>query len=127
MDIEITSPINITLDVIELDEHIPSLKFNLAIQVDKFSYSLNVSSQVWLECQCFDEFIDNIRNDDIAHLKDMNGCFELIVNPVLGWLEWSCAKEDLHGYTTVSKGREKLTDDAKSAIYAAFNDYPKWW
>lgn len=127
MDIEITSPINITLDVIEFDEHIPSLKFNLAIQVDKFSYSLSVSSQVWLECQYFDEFIDNMRSDEIAHLRDVNGCFELIVNPVLGWLEWSCAKEDLHGYTTVSKGREKLTDDAKSVIYAAFNNYPKWW
>ncbi|MBI6138016.1 hypothetical protein [Serratia plymuthica] len=127
MDIEITSPINITLDVIELDEHIPSLKFNLAIQVNKFNYSLSVTSQLWLECQCFDEFIDNIRNEDIAHLKDMNGGFELILNPVLGWLEWSCAKEDLDGNVTVSKGREKLTDEAKSAIYAAFNNYPKWW
>ncbi|UTN96107.1 MULTISPECIES: hypothetical protein [Serratia] len=127
MDIEITSPISITLDVIELDEHIPSLKFNLAIQVNKFNYSLSVASQLWLECQCFDEFIDNIRNEDVAHLKDMNGGFELILNPVLGWLEWSCAKEDLDGYVTVSKGREKLTDEAKSAIYAAFNNYPKWW
>lgn len=127
MDIEITSPISITLDVIELDEHIPSLKFNLAIQVNKFNYSLSVASQLWLECQCFDEFIDNIRNEDIAHLKDMNGGFEFILNPVLGWLEWSCAKEDLDGYVTVSKGREKLTDEAKSAIYAAFNNYPKWW
>lgn len=127
MDIEITSPINITLDVIELDEHVPSLKFNLAIQVNKFNYSLNVSSQLWLECQCFDEFIDSVRNDDIAHLKDMNGCFELILNPVLGWLEWSCTKEDLDGYVTVSKGREKLTDDTRSAIYTVFNNYPKWW
>lgn len=127
MDIEIKSPIIITLDVIELDEHIPSLKFNLAIQVDKYNFSLSVSSHVWLECQCFDEFVDKLLNDDIAHLKDMNGCFELIVNPILGWLEWSCAKEDLHGYITVSKGRERLTDDAKSAMYAAFNDYPKWW
>ncbi|EKF62343.1 hypothetical protein B194_4622 [Serratia plymuthica A30] len=57
----------------------------------------------------------------------MNGGFELILNPVLGWLEWSCAKEDLDGNVTVSKGREKLTDEAKSAIYAAFNNYPKWW
>ncbi|ATM95621.1 Uncharacterised protein [Yersinia frederiksenii] len=127
MDIEITSPISIALDVIELDEHIPSLKFNLVIQVNKFSYSLKVSTQAWLECKCFDAFIDNMRNDDIAHLKDMNGCFELILNPVLGWLEWSCAKEDLHGYVSVSKGREKLTDEAKSAIYTAFNNYPKWW
>lgn len=52
MDIEITSPINIMLDVIELDEHIPSLKFNLEIQVDKFSYSLNVNALMNLSTMC---------------------------------------------------------------------------
>jgi len=35
MDIEITNPINLTLDVVELDEHIPSMKFNLTVQVKK--------------------------------------------------------------------------------------------
>ncbi|MBD2786473.1 hypothetical protein ID858_16495 [Xenorhabdus sp. DI] len=127
MDIEINSPINIALEVIELDEHIPSMKFNLAIRVNKFGYSSNVNSQLWVECQCFDAFVDNMRRGDIALLKDMNGSFELLLNPAQNWLEWSCAKEDLDGYVTLAKGREKLTDESKRALYEAFNDYPKWW
>ncbi|NHB63692.1 MULTISPECIES: hypothetical protein [Morganellaceae] len=127
MDIEIKNPINITLDVIELDEHVPSMKFNLTIRVDKFGYSLDVNMQLWIECQCFDSFIDNLRRNDIARLKDMNGAFELLLNPVQDLLEWSCAKENLDGYITSAKGREKLTDESKCALYEAFNDYPKWW
>ncbi|MDE1479834.1 hypothetical protein KKI90_19330 [Xenorhabdus bovienii] len=127
MDIEINSPVNITLDVIELDEHIPSMKCNVMIKVEKFGYRSDVNLQPWIECQCFDNFINNMRGDNIAVLKDMNNFFELIINPVQGWLEWSCAKEDLDGYITLAKGREKLTDESKRALYEAFNDYPKWW
>ncbi|MDU6434745.1 MAG: hypothetical protein E6556_18610 [Pantoea sp.] len=127
MDIEITNPINLTLDVVELDEHIPSMKFNLTVQVNKFSYISMVNAQLWIECKCIDEFINNIQGGNTALLNDMSGCFELLLNPSQNMLEWSCTKQDLEGYVTVSKGREKLTDEAKSAIYIAFNDYPKWW
>ena len=127
MDIEITEPINIMLDTVELDDRIPSIKFNLMIKIDKFGYSSEVNTQLWIECECIDVFINNIRDGKTALLKDMNGCFELILNPSQNWLEWSCAKEDLEGYITISKGREKLTEESKLAVYAAFNDYPKWW
>jgi len=127
MDIEITNPINLSLDVVELDEHIPSMKFNLTVQVKKFGYSSMVNAQLWIECRYIDDFINKLQDGNTALLNDMNGCFELLLNPSQSLLEWSCAKEDLEGYVTVSKGREKLTDESLNAIYAAFNDYPKWW
>ena len=127
MDIEIDRPINIKLDVLEFDEHIPSMKFNVTICVKKFGYSSDVNSQIWIECQCFDAFIDSLRGNDIAIFKDINGFFELLLNPAQGWLEWRCEKEDLGGYITSAKGREKLSDETKQAFYAVFNDYPKWW
>ncbi len=77
-----------------------------------------VNAQLWIECKCIDEFINNIQGGNTALLNDMNGCFELLLNPSQNMLEWSCTKEDLEGYVTVSKGREKLTDEAKSAIYS---------
>ncbi|MEI7344182.1 hypothetical protein [Dickeya chrysanthemi] len=127
MDIEIKSPVNIRLDVIEIDDHIPSIKFNILIKVEKFGYNLDVNSQIWIECQCFDRFIDGMRNETIALLKDINGSFELVVNPIQGWLEWLCKKEDLDGYITLAKGRERLTNESKCILYEVFNDYPKWW
>lgn len=127
MDIEINIPINITLDVIELDEHIPSMKLNIMIRVSKFGYSSSVNTQSWIECQFFDAFVDSMRRGDIALLKDMNGSFKFLLNPSEGWLEWSSEKEDLDGYITSAKGREKLTEESKQALYEAFDNYPKWW
>lgn len=127
MDIEIKNPINLNLDLVEFDEHIPSMKVDLTIQVKKFSYSSMVNAQLWIECKCIDDFINNLQAGNKALLNDMNGCFKLFLNPSQSLLEWSCAKEDLEGYVTVSKGQEKLTDESLDAIYTAFNDYPKWW
>lgn len=127
MDIEINHPININLDAVELDEHIPSVKFSITIQVKKFNYSAEVNSQLWIECQIFDEFIDSMRRGDTAVLKDMNDFFELRVNTAQNWLEWSCAREDLEGNVISVQGKEKLTEQSKRTLYEAFNDYPKWW
>lgn len=127
MDIEITEPINLALDVIEIDEHVPSMKFNALIKIKKFGYSLVLNKEFWLECQCIDVFINNLNNGRSATLKDMNGCFELRLDPASKEMEWLCAKEDLDGYVTMTKGREKLTDSAKTAIQTAFNNYPRWW
>ncbi|MBS3047340.1 hypothetical protein [Enterobacter mori] len=127
MDIEINSPINIILDVVELDENIPSIKFSVTIRIRKLCYSCEVNSQFWIVCQEFDRFIDNMKRGDVAILKDMNHFFELRVFSSQGWLEWSCGKEDLEGNVTAFQGKEKLTEESTRTIYEAFNDYPKWW
>ncbi|MER1976543.1 hypothetical protein [Pseudocitrobacter faecalis] len=127
MDIEITNPVNIKLDVIELDEHVPSLKFRVSISVEKFGYKAEVNAHFWIECQCFDQFVSCMNCGKLAILKDMNDSFELVLNPVAGELNWSCMKEDINGGIAISKGSEKLDDAASQSISRAFNDYPKWW
>lgn len=127
MDIEISNPVNITLDVVELDEHVPSLKFSITVRVKKFGYSSEVNTQLWIECQSFDCFIDSMRRSETAVLEDMNNFFELSVDPVQGWLKWSCTKEDLEGNIASAQGKEKLTDQSIGVLYEAFNSYPKWW
>src|SRR5471030_3100709 len=100
MDIEIKGPIRIVLDTLELDEHIPSMKFDITFSVENFFYRLEVNFQIWVECQCFDEFVNGIKIGGMAILRDMDGLFELILDPIQGCLDWSCAKEDLDGYIT---------------------------
>lgn len=127
MDIEITNPINITFELIEIDEHIPSLNFDVTIIVKKFGYNSEVHFQTWIECHIFDEFLNCLSRDAIACLKDMNNCFELVLNPMIGTFEWSCKKEDFNGGIIFSKGGEKLNPDDKGLIYRAFSGFPKWW
>ena len=128
MDIEITNPIHMTLDVMELDEHLPSMKFNVHIQVEKFGgYKLDIKASVWIECRFFDDFIISMRKGEAALIRDMNSNFELQIDPSRERIEWSLLKEDLDGYSTSVKGYEQLTDESKHAFYDAFNNYPKWW
>lgn len=127
MDMEILSPIKVRLDVVDLDKHIPSLKFGIKIEVKKFSYDIKVNSQVWIECQCFDDFINNMQKGEIAILRDMNSLFEFRVNSAQGWFEWTCAKEGLDGFITLAQGREALTEQSARVLYEAFISFPKWW
>ncbi|MDO2949114.1 hypothetical protein [Aeromonas simiae] len=127
MDIEISNPINIKFELIEVDDHLPSMKFNVSIIVKKFSYSSEVHSKVWIECHTFDDFMSGLGQGGVACLKDINNSFELILNPIVKSLEWSCIKEDCNGGMVSLKGCERLDDDSKASIYKAFNDYPKWW
>lgn len=127
MDIEITNPVNIMFDVVELDGHFPSLKFSITIRVRKFNYTSEAQSQLWIECQCFDQFIESMQKGETAVLKDMNGFFELRVDSTEYCLEWSCAREDLEGNVASSQGKEKLTPQAMHMLYDAFNNYPRWW
>lgn len=127
MDIKITNPINIMLDVVELDAHLPSLKFSITIRVRKFNYTSETQAQLWIECQCFDNFIENMQKGEAAVLKDMNNLFELRVDSTECCLEWSCTREDLDGNAASSQGKEKLTHQAMRMLYDAFNNYPRWW
>ncbi len=68
MDIEITNPVNIKLDVIEFDEHVPSLKFSVSISVEKFGYKAEVNTHFWIECQCFDKFVSCMNCGELAIL-----------------------------------------------------------
>ncbi|MFM5680221.1 hypothetical protein ACET8V_04825 [Aeromonas veronii] len=127
MDIEISNPINIKFELIDVDDHLPSMNFNVSIIVKKFSCSSEVHSKVWIECHTFDDFMSGLGRGGVACLKDINNSFELILNPIVKSLEWSCIKEGCNGGMVSLKGSERLDDDSKASIYKAFNDYPKWW
>ncbi|WP_156956450.1 hypothetical protein [Stenoxybacter acetivorans] len=127
MDISISNPINISMDLLEIDKHLPSIKFDIKINVKKFGYSLVVNTQIWIECSVFDLFIEAMRKGEIARLMDINRLFELTIDVAQNRLQWFCAKENLDACITLAKGEEMLTNESRDIIYSTFNDYPRWW
>ncbi|WP_222423183.1 hypothetical protein, partial [Yersinia thracica] len=113
--------------IVEIDEHLPSMKIDIKVSIKKFSYSLNLNTQVWIECEMFSKFIEAMSNSEIAIFNDMNRLFDLTIDTIKGRLHWSCAKEDLNGCMTIAKGEEILTTESRDAIYNTFNDHPRWW
>lgn len=127
MDIEISNPVRVLFDLQEADDHLPSVKFVVSLISSKFGFDLNVSMVVWIECQCFDDFVKNLGAGRMACLFDIENNFRLEIDSNAGLLEWSFGKEGLNGGNVMSSGKELLTDDARGAIYNSFSSYPKWW
>lgn len=127
MKIEISNPINVVFDVVDVDEHLPSVQFQVRIKVTKFAYDLCSTSCFWIECHVFDTFVYNMSKNECAVLKDINGLFEIIIDPKKNIMKWMMKKEDLDGNLSVAQGIEKLMPDMRSLIFNLFSSYPKWW
>jgi len=127
MKIEINKLVKIVFDVKDFDEHLPSVQFEVRIDVQKFAYNLCTESSFWFECRIFDEFIKDMQKNQCAVLKDINESFEIIIDPHKETLQWLMRKEDLEGNVSVAQGAEKLMADMRGVICHLFMAYPKWW
>lgn len=127
MDINIDSPIRVSINVIEFDEHIPSIKLLVDVLDEKFGCSVSVNTTCWLECAAFDSFVDLLRAGKTALISDMSNDFSLVVDAERSKLVWSYAKTDISGNIMRAGGEELLVEGAKNRILSAFENYPKWW
>ncbi|MGS1010523.1 hypothetical protein [Achromobacter anxifer] len=116
-----------SMDVIEFDEKIPSIKIAVNLAVEKFGRSVSVNMTCWVECAVFDLFIDSLKNDKTASIKDMSDEFFISVDVERNGFVWSCSSADFNGNVMKAEGEESLADDAKGMILTAFESFPKWW
>lgn len=127
MDINIDGPIRVSLDVIEFDERIPSVKLLVDVLAEKFGCSVSVNTTCWVECTAFDSFVDLLRAGKTALISDMSNDFSLAVDSERSKLVWSYARTDISGNVMRAGGEELLVEGAKDRILLAFENYPKWW
>ena len=127
MDILINKPIKISIDTIEIDEHLPSLKLCISIDFEKKGFELKTVSVAWFKCKVLDSFIKNLELSKLAVFKDMDGNFKLKIDTKKKKLYWSYLKESINGNTFKSEGNEQIDLDDIDNILNAFKAYPKWW
>lgn len=126
MDINIDSPIKISMEVIEFDEKVPSVKFLVRVATEKFDRSVSVNMTCWMECAAFDSFILFLKSKKNASLKDMSGDFSISVDFDRSKLIWSYDRADVHGNVMRAGGDQILVDGIEKVIME-FEDFPKWW
>jgi hypothetical protein len=127
MKIEVSNPINVIMDVVDFDDHLPSVQFQVSIKVKRFTYELCTSSCLWFECKVFDDFVQEMQKNECAVLRDIDENFEIIIDPKNDILKWLMKKEDLDGNISLYQGIENLMPDIRPLIYSIFSSYPKWW
>ncbi|MCG7366330.1 hypothetical protein MHZ90_09290 [Pantoea sp. ACRSH] len=69
MKIEINKLLKIVFDVKDFDENLPSVQFEVRIDVQNFAYNLCAESSFWFECRIFDEFIKDMQKNQCAVLR----------------------------------------------------------
>lgn len=75
MSIKINHPIKIMFDEIEIDNYLPSIKFNIDINMKNFNHLLIYSGEIWIDCHVWEQFSKNLSSEESAVLTDMNDSF----------------------------------------------------
>lgn len=127
----IKEPLTVSLDEIDVDNHIPSIEFKLDVAVNNLSCSLNYKGNVWITCNSLDAFISSIRNDaSILCLQDIDGNNLL----KLGKLQNNNYKLSLTHTKKTGNISEisinysaNITTDIFEIIKKSFLNYPVWW
>ncbi len=128
MDIEFFRPIRISLDVVESDDRLPSVKFKCEVESNAFSESFLYRGEVWIACKDFDIFSQNLGRVS-CQLTSLDGLFslEIVQAADRDGFRWSRRKESIVGAVVEMKYESSLTRDEISAIKNSFDSFAKWW
>lgn len=128
MDIEFFRPIRISLDVVETDERLPSVKFKFEVESNAFSESFLYRGEVWIACKDLDIFNYSLGRTS-CHLTSLDGLFSLEIVQGSGRyvLRWFRRKESVFGAVAEMKYESSLDSDDISAIKSSFDSFAKWW
>ncbi|MFK8878402.1 hypothetical protein ACMWJ4_11395 [Enterobacter sp. BB-069-C-ECC] len=127
----IREPLTVTLDEVDLDDHIPSIKFKLHVAVSCLSYSLNYDGNVWITCKALDDFILSIKNnDDTLSLLDIDGNVLLCLSRLKNnhyTLSLNDIKKSGDTYEISVCYSVEISQDVLEVIKSGFLNYPIWW
>jgi len=133
MKIEIEQPIALRLEVIETDDHVPSMRVSAKIVVTQFQQAFAYDGTFWIECASWDGFTQSLLaplSEEIV-LSDISGYFMLVLRKTDDGLSliWKYAKADVGNncrrlevaFSSV------IDDDMLAKIRDEFREFPVWW
>ena len=132
MRIKFEQPLSFSLEVIETDEHVPSMRVNVQIIVAQFQNVSKYEGIFWIECATWDIFTKALHEsfDEAVTLQDISGCFMVSLQKIDGCLTfaWKFFKADIGGGRQVKIDfTSAIDDDVLSKIRDEFLEFPAWW
>ena len=130
MDIEFLEPLKFMCEILETEDHLPSIKFRFNVEVKQFSHELKYSGEIWIKCESLDVFINNlVFKKNTASLEDIDGNILIQIT----WCAdqaiffWSARRESITGDIVASSFKAKVSEDILVSIKESFLAFPKWW
>ena len=132
MDVKFENPFEFQLDILESDNHIPSLKVCVRILVEQFQHKHQYEGCFWVECAVWDSFLHALHSPsaDAVSLHDLSENFAIsIKNTEKGLaLEWRSAKKDVGAKRQIATNFISFIDgEVLEEIRQQFDNFPTWW
>jgi hypothetical protein len=133
--ISISQPISITMEVVEVDDYLPSLKMLVKCHIEHptvfFTYQ---ATDIWFDCSQWDEFVQSLSQLEAkieieATLVDMSECLESKISNVQNQLQFNFSCKELNVGEVITKINISCQIDFEilSLIKREYRDFPKWW
>ena len=131
MIINIEKPLRLCLGVVETDEHVPSMRMQIAVDVQQFGHKLAYRGNAWFDCATWDTFVQGLAGPDTTKISlvDMGDHFTLTLGVVSGCLElaWEMKKRDTSGAITTATFRSPIDADTFAHVTLQFKEFERWW
>jgi len=126
MNIRISPEASISISELAFDEHVPSIKLMIEIEIKSEIFSL-IQFDCWLECYLIDDFFSAVRQGKKASLSDFDGNFFISINN--NKVTWKYVKENTVGTNSYFffEGSEMALENIREKALEALDGYPKWW
>jgi hypothetical protein len=132
MKIKFDRPVLFELDLLEIDDHLPSVKMQLKITYDGFEHNFTHELMLWFDCKEISNFLSrlNVVNFNNAVLNDIGGIFfmELKSHERDMSLIFRIKKRDiLNNFSGSLDFAFNVNNDFRETIKKSFNEFPVWW
>ena len=132
MQIEIKRPFEFTLEVLEADDNVPSMRVQVRVVVAHFQHTCRYDGSFWIECAKWDSFVQSLLVSPVegAVLHSMSEEFKISVHQSDGHpsINFELAKSDMgNGRQMKFAFKAAIDDDAFSKIKEEFVNFPIWW
>lgn len=131
MQIKIENPFCLSFDVLEIDEHLPSMRMQVSIEVHQFGYRFGYVGSHWFTCSNWDAFLSNLKKHDMneALLSDMGSTFDLRLRIADGeeFISWNVDSKRQNGANAMLNFCSPIHGDALAYLKSQFENFGSWW
>jgi hypothetical protein len=131
MSMSIDRPFQMRIEMIEADDHIPSMKIQTSVEVRQFGQLLRYDSAVWFDCASWDSFIKKLSINplNMAELEDMGRHFHLKIEATDGAakIHWNATRTTPLGAKCAAFFEAPIDSDTLAHIRQRFSEFPHWW
>ena|GEM_PF-1674613 len=126
--IEIYQPIFFSMDLIETEDNLPSMLFQVKASAETLTRRISFEDRVWFTCESFDQFISSINGSSEAELVSMDECVKLqILRGDRPRFKVSCESKQIPGSIDLVTLCRENDEDEFAKLSESFKNFPRWW